>query len=349
MPRIISVFLPQQSCRYNCIFCNQRAAVGRVENLSGADLRNRIEKALENIHTSEDIEIAFYGGSFTFLPDHLQNEYLSIASDYIQNGRAESIRISTRPDGIDEENVSFLRERGVRLIELGAQILDDDILSLIGRGHTVSDVENAVRLIKESKMSVGLQLMIGLPGEDDNIRARAWKRTLALEPDYLRIHPTIVLESTELSDLYRRGLYEPLNIDTAVDIVAEMVIDAEKRGIRVIRIGLQSSTALQEKGVIVAGPWHPSFGQLVQGEIFYRLISSGIKTLAAKTGTLIIYSGEKERNSVTGLGRCNMKRLETRYPSITFQIKADRSMSGYSLKIISELSGGAALTGLDSL
>jgi histone acetyltransferase (RNA polymerase elongator complex component) len=336
MISIIPIFLPQDRCPYGCIFCNQRIAVGEIRQLTGRDIGDIINSALATIPEGSNIQAGFYGGSFTLLPVGLQKEYLESVSPFIRTNRINGIRISTRPDSVDEMTVSILKQYGVITVELGTQILDDEILTSIKRGHTSADVRNAVRIFHNNGFNVGLQLMIGLPGEDKERRDRAFNDVLSIKPDFLRIHPTLVLKGSELEDIYNNGGYVPLSIEEAIMICSELVIRAESSDIPVIRIGLQSSCSLQEAGSIAAGPWHPSFGQMVRGEIYYRMFLKGMRVLNMEIGKLRIEVQCSDPETMKGQGNGNLKKIEARYPDLGLIIKKNKTMSRNQILISSE-------------
>ena len=334
MISIIPIFLPQESCPFNCLFCNQKTAVGEVRRLSGEDITRTVDSALETISEGSIIQVGFYGGSFTFIPKEQQTEYLKAVEPFIKNKNISSVRISTRPDSLNPKIISFLKSYEVATVELGVEILDDDILAGIKRGHTVDDVIRAVDLLMSNDIKTGLQLMVGLPGEDEKRRRRSFDRTLSLMPNFLRIHPTVVLQGSRLELMYREGKYKPLMLQEAVDICTDMVIAAETVGIPVIRIGLQSSCSLQEEGSIIAGPWHPSFGQIVRSEIYYRLLLKGLERLkmGKRPAEIVVECANAE--TLKGQKNINIENLERDYPGIKLKIKKDKTLGKNQLTII---------------
>jgi histone acetyltransferase (RNA polymerase elongator complex component) len=344
MISIIPIFLPQDKCPYDCIFCNQGIAVGEIRQLTCGDICGIINTALATIPEGSNVQAGFYGGSFTNLPFELQKEYLEAVSPFIKTNRINGIRISTRPDSLDEMTVSILKQYGVITIELGAQILDDEILTSIKRGHTSTDVRNAVRILHDNGLNVGLQLMVGLPGEDKARRDKSFNDVLSIKPDFLRIHPTLVLKGSELEKIYNIGDYVPLSIEEAIVICSDLVIRAESSGIPVIRIGLQSSCSLQETGSILAGPWHPSFGQMVRGEIYYHLFLKGMRELNEETGKLRIEVQCSDPETMKGQGNGNLKKIIVRYPDLALIIKKNKTMSKNQILMSGESIKDAVIT-----
>ncbi|MBN2134406.1 MAG: radical SAM protein [Acidobacteria bacterium] len=330
---IIPIFLPQETCPFKCIFCDQADTVGKVDMLSIEEVRHQIEESLVTINrdSTDTIQIAFYGGSFTVLPQETQKFYLEAVYEFISNGKVDEIRISTRPDFISNEILDVLKRYKVGTIELGAQILNDEILKVLNRGHTTNDILNAVELIKAHGIKAGIQLMVGLPGETESIRKESWSKVIDLSPDLLRIHPTIVLRDTELHRMYLGNKFSPLVLEEAVSICADLLIDAEKHNLKVIRVGLQSSVALQGEGVVVAGPWHSSFGQLVKGEIYRRMLIEGIKRIDKASDNIEIHFPVKDQSLVIGLKGRNREYFQKEYPEIEFKFKADSDRKPYNI------------------
>ena len=260
---ILPIFVPQAACPHQCVFCNQRTISGEKET-GLADVLRQIHTWLPRLHRSVANEAAFYGGSFTGLPLKEQACYLAPVEALLKAQVIGKIRLSTRPDYIDEARLLFLRQHQVSLVELGAQSLDDTVLKRAGRGHTAAQVEQAVRLLRQGGFKTGLQFMVGLPGQNwASLRATAAK-AIALHPDIARIYPLLVIKDTPLATLYQSGAYQPLTVEEAVAQSAYLYQQLTTAGIQVIRVGLQPDTELCRPGNILAGPFHPSMGELVQ-------------------------------------------------------------------------------------
>ena len=266
---IIPIFIPHKGCPHDCIFCNQKRISGNIVPPS----LNEIENIIKIHYTTkgENIpEIAFYGGSFTGLPIDEQEVYLSIAAKH-----KLKIRLSTRPDFINYEIIKLLQKYEVRLVELGVQSMEDEVLQCSNRGHSASDVINAVLLLKEANINFGIQTMIGLPKDNRELALKTAEKVIRLNPKTVRIYPTIVIKNTALSEMYARGEYKPLHLDEAVEITATLIEMYEESGINVIRVGLQATDNIRmsnENGDVEAGPYHPAFRQLVQTKRIYHKI-----------------------------------------------------------------------------
>lgn len=308
---IIPIFIPHQGCPHQCVFCNQIKITGSVPIIQPQDIRRIIGEGLSR-SGSRLPEIAYYGGSFTALPQDIQCAFLEPASELLQAGRIKSIRISTRPDYINQDILTNLKSAGVTTIELGAQSLDDTVLNNACRGHTYRHVQEAVRQIKETSMKCGLQLMIGLPGEDWSSLIRSAGRALALQPDFFRLYPTIVINSTPLAELFDSGHYRPLTISEAVVRCAYLKIVFEYQSkIKIIRTGLQASDFLEQPGTILAGPYHPSFGEMVDSYLFYIMIARVLETIHTKR--LIIHYHPKDHSKLRGIRNWNIIRLNEEF------------------------------------
>jgi len=263
---IIPVFIPFGGCPHQCVFCDQAGITGRSALPDAALVRSTIEAYLSTWEASGGKgprEVAFYGGSFTGLPKEAQAEYLSTAYRYVKEGRIDSLRLSTRPDYIDPEIAAGLVGYGVAVVELGAQSMSDAVLKLSGRGHTAARTRKAVEVLKEASISVGIQIMPGLPGDTQETVLYTVEETITLAPDFVRIYPTLVLRDTPLDAMFERGEYSPWTLDEMVAVCKKAAALFKAAGINVIRMGLQPTGELT--AALVAGPYHPSFRQLVEG------------------------------------------------------------------------------------
>jgi histone acetyltransferase (RNA polymerase elongator complex component) len=182
--------------------------------------------------------------------------------------------VSTRPDSLDEKKAALLRELGVTTVELGAQSMDEDVLRMTRRGHSSEDTERTATLLKQQGFRVGIQLMPGLPGDSAEKFSATVQKVIRIKPDMVRLYPVVVIRGTELAQWFERGLYQSLTLEQAIGICAESCLCLEAAGIPVIRMGLMTSASLREKGQILGGPWHESFGHLVRSEIYQRRIEA---------------------------------------------------------------------------
>lgn len=264
----ISIFIPHLGCPQQCSFCNQKTITGNQKQPTCDDVISAVETALRK--KGYEYEIAFFGGSFTAIDREYMLSLLKTAYAYVADGRVKGIRISTRPDCIDDEILDILKAYGVTSIELGAQSMDDEVLKANLRGHTAQDVENASRLIKSYGFELGLQMMTGLYLDTDEKAVETAKRIIALQPSTVRIYPTVVLKGTMLARLYEDEVFKPQTVDDAANLCTRLVPMFEDAGIKVIRLGLHASDDIKKNAV--AGAYHESFGEIVKSRYMLNRI-----------------------------------------------------------------------------
>ncbi len=273
----ISIFIPHLGCRHQCSFCNQQVISGNESYTTPKKAEQIIKQAYEQITdpaARKYTEIAFFGGSFTAIDRNLMVEYLSVCQPFLGENGFSGIRLSTRPDAISAEILDVLQQYGVIAIELGVQSLDDRVLALNERGHTMQDALDAVKLIRSEpyKFSLGLQMMIGLYGESKESLYHTAETILSLRPDTLRIYPTVVLKGTKLDALLQSGEYCPMGIQEAVSFTAEWIEKFQAAGIRLIKVGLHASNEVEEQ--MTGGIYHPAFRELCESRIYRRKIET---------------------------------------------------------------------------
>lgn len=300
---IIPIFVPHKGCPHDCIFCNQKRITGRQDVVDDVFVKNEINKYLSTIPEVERfVEVSFFGGSFTGLPVDEQIKLLTPAKHALDSGRIDAIRLSTRPDYIDENILEVLKKYGVSIIELGVQSMDDEVLLKSNRGHTVEDVYKASRLIKEKNFILGLQMMVGLPGDSESKDLKTAEEFVKIGPDMVRIYPALVIRDTYMELMYNKGEYAPLCIDDCIEICSRIYLMFEKNNINIIRIGLQATENIREGKDIIAGPFHPAFRELVESRILNDVIMHLYSRCKANTVTIYvsertiskIYAGKKK-------------------------------------------------------
>lgn len=275
---IIPIFVPHEGCPHNCVFCNQDRITGVDEEVTSQTVRDTINDYLKTIENKNaTIEVSFFGGTFTGVKEEKQKELLKVAKEFKDNKLINKIRLSTRPDYIDEYILTYLKEYGVDIIELGVQSLDEEVLKKAGRGHSVDDVLNASKLIKQYKFVLGHQIMPGLPGDTFEKDIQTTKASILMEPDICRIYPSLVIKDTPMEEMYLRHEYVPYSLEDAVHI-SKIMYDMYRRGnINVIRIGLQPTESINEGKDIIAGPFHPAFRELVEGSLIVDMILESMR------------------------------------------------------------------------
>lgn len=227
------------------------------------------EKAISSGIDFSNTEIAFFGGSFTAIPKDYMISLLSSAKPYVDMG-FKGIRISTRPDAIDEDILKTLKEYGVTTIELGAQSTDDLVLSLNDRGHSKEDIIKASKLVKDFGFTLGLQMMVGLFGSSPELDMKTAYDILSLSPQEARVYPTVILKNTRLGELYQSGIYKPIDMSECVKICADILDLFEENEIKVIKLGLHASEVVESD--MLGGLYHPSLRELCEAERFKRLM-----------------------------------------------------------------------------
>ena len=315
---IIPIFVPHLGCPNDCIFCNQKSISGQQKMITKNDIINTINFYLENIRDKEaKKEVAFFGGSFTGIEVEKQEEFLKTAYEYIKQGKIDSIRISTRPDYIDKNILKRLKKYKVETIELGVQSASDYVLKRSNRGHTFEDVKKASKLIRWYGFKLGHQMMVGLPESTRIDEINTAKQLIKLKPKMVRIYPVLVIKHTKLEKEYLEGKYTPLTVVQAVETSKELVKLFSKKGIEIIRIGLQNTDEISdpqnEKSEVVAGPYHPAFRQLVESGLWYDTILEKIKQLNVKVKKVEVTVNPQDVNNVIGHKKENVEKLKEMY------------------------------------
>ena len=304
---IIPVFVPHLGCPNDCVFCNQRRISGHIEPATAQTVKNAIEEAAALTPQGTKRQLAFYGGSFTAIPEARQIELFEAAQPYLEAGIISSIRLSTRPDAIDAAVLRRLKKYGVAVVELGAQSMCDRVLELSGRGHDSAAVENASRLIKAAGFRLILQMMTGLPGDTDESCIETVKRIIALGPDGVRIYPTVIVRDTVLCDMWRAGTYKEHSVEDAVRVCAKIVPLFDEAGIPIIRMGLNPTEDLSG-GDALGGAYHPALGELVRSRIMLQKART-LLSEAAPGSRVTLGVNRSDVSKAVGQHRCNIKTL----------------------------------------
>lgn len=317
----ISIFVPHLGCPCQCSFCNQHIISGQTKAPTADTVRQAVEKAFEKDGFS--YEIAFFGGSFTAIDRDYMCALLQAAYPYVKSERVEGIRISTRPDAIDAEVLALLKAYGVTSIELGAQSMEDAVLTLNRRGHTAADVEKAAELIHSFGFECGLQMMTGLYGDTNETAIKTAEKLIALSPDTVRIYPAVVLKGTYLAQLYKSGQYRPQTVEEAVDLCADLAVLFAQAGVRILRMGLHASADIKENQL--AGAFHDCFGELVHARLMLRHM------LEHPAGDYTVTVSPKSVSRMVGNKRQNLLVLADKGYQI--KIKTDAALTGDEMRI----------------
>ena len=335
----ISLFVAHQGCPHQCSFCNQKTISGSVKELTPQEVRETLRKAVNDGVDPHNTEIAFFGGSFTAIERDYMISLLKVTKPFIDNGNFCGIRVSTRPDAIDNEILNILKEYKVTSIELGAQSTDEQVLLLNHRGHTRDDIIKASKLIKENDFSLGLQMMTGLLGDTPEKSLQTAEDIISLKPDTVRIYPTIVLEGTYLGELYKKSTYKPQTVEDAVELCAVLLKRFYEENITVIRLGLHSGGNVEEG--YLAGPYHPAFGELCESKIYLEKAKAILsekfpvenKNICSLTEKKIItlYVNDREISKMTGQKSIN--KIALKRAGWEVSVKGMKTLDKYELLV----------------
>ena len=324
----VALFVPDEGCPHRCSFCNQKTISGKSRRLEIEDIDSAVETALESADCNKG-EIAFFGGSFTAIDKAYMISLLERAKMYIDKGLFAGIRISTRPDCINEEILDILKLYGVTSIELGCQSMDDRVLEMNNRGHSAEDVVKSAKLIKEYGFEFGVQMMTGLYGDNDETAIETAQKLIALNPDTARIYPTVVLENTELERLYKMGQYKPQTIDEAAELCSKLLLMFHENDIKVIRVGLHSGGNVEEG--FVAGAYHPAFREICESRIYLRKVLDEINRQAIPKGDITVTVGTSFVSMMSGQKKANSEKLKEM--GYNLKIKQDKNMKKYEIEV----------------
>ncbi len=283
-----------------------------------------IESAIQSKRLPRQMaaEVAFYGGTFTALPNSFMTDMLEAVQPFMRKGIIQSIRVSTRPDALDGDKLDSLESYGVSTIELGIQSMDDEVLVLSRRGHTSEDTISAFATLRRRGFKIGAQLMPGLPGDTPELFLKTVDKVIALRPNMARLYPTLVIRGTTLARWYYQGKYTPMELVDTVNLCKEACMRFESAGIPVIRIGLMSSPSLLRRGEIVAGPWHPSLGFLVRSAIHLARLKPYLPTFN-EPKTMILHAPRDEISLIMGYRKSGKRQIEALTGGVVAQIVPD--------------------------
>ena len=315
----IPIFIPESACPFRCSYCNQYNITNKATSPSQAEVVSVIESYLQTIPVNRSqitVKVAFFGGSFTGLPLNEQESYLQTVQPYIEQKLVDSIQLSTRPDYINEEILNLLKKYHVTLIELGAQSLDPEVLIQSHRGHTVADVAKSAKLIVQHGFELGLQMMIGLPGDTLEKSLFTAQKIVEFGATYTRIYPTLVIKDTDLEQLYHAGNYTPLSIEEAVEWCTHIYKTFTNNNITILRMGLHPSEGFINRDVLVAGPFHVSFKELVLTALWKEKLMQLSQNNTSDT--FIVEVPKAEINYAIGYNASNKIYLEKRFRKVMY-------------------------------
>lgn len=321
---MIPFFIPHVGCPHVCTFCNQSRITETVGigHLTPEYIASTIKDYVGDSKNDKFWEVCFYGGSFSAIDQKLQKQLLKPAYEALQSGLIDSIRCSTRPDAVSDGQLELLCSLGMKTIELGVQSMDDTVLSLAKRGHTSDDVKVAVHQLRQFRFNVGLQILPGLLGDSWETIIQTAVEITALQPDFVRIYPVLVIDHTELAEQYKSGIYEPLSLELALQYCAFLKTWFESNHIMVIRTGLQSTEELDTGTSLLAGPYEPAMGELVSNEQWRQRIeycmNEHTEYFEETIKAVVVKYPRSLTSKVRGLKKRNVEYFENMYNDITF-------------------------------
>jgi len=321
----IPIFVSHKGCPHDCVFCNQRHITGHRDDVEAQDVQRIIESHIKTLSDDSYTEAAFFGGSFTGIDIDKQTELLEAAYTYVENGSINGIRCSTRPDYINDEILKNFKNYSVTCIELGVQSTDDEVLKRSRRGHSFNDVKIASKLIKSYDIELGLQMMLGLPGDTREKMIQTAKDLISLKPSCVRIYPTLVVEDTALWNMYQKGDYTPLKLEEAVDILSDIIPMFKRNNINIIRVGLQTTDEINEN--TVKGPYHPAIRELAESRIIRKTIEKHLDA-----SLLEVSASPRRLSQIIGHKKCNKIYFKEKY-DVELKVQEDTKIGDNLLKI----------------
>ncbi len=328
-PLIIPVFIPHSGCPHQCAFCNQTIITSQKPNLPDKTaIRRIVAEYYPYKGKRESVELAFFGGNFLGLDSENIIQLLDLIQPYIQEKKIDGIRFSTRPDTITQPMLDLIRPYSISAVELGVQSMNETILLKTKRGHTGRDTINAIGLLKKYSFKIGVQVMVGLPDDTESLLLKSTKKLAQLAPDFARIYPLMILKNSLMEQWYKKGSYQPLSLEESIHLVKKMYHIFTAANVKVIRMGLQASDIMEDKSMVLAGPWHPAFGHLVFSEILYDTACNKIDQCRnlIKSETLVLKVHPKTESRLRGDKNTNFKKLNLRYPEFNFSVCLDKTI-----------------------
>jgi len=325
--QVFPVFLPLKGCPFRCIYCDQYL-------ITGSD-HFRLDEHIDDIanfchkYHNQEKEIAFFGGTFTAMDLKWQQEQFIKLKRFLDD--KTSIRYSTRPDCLTEEDLKLAKKSGVKTIELGIQDFSDEVLKASQRGYNQDQAVKACQMIKLHNFNLGIQVMPGLPGFSQLSLTETSDLILHLKPAFVRIYPTVVLQGTKLAKLYEEEDYIPLKLEKAIDICVDLFKQFTAKGIKVIKMGVQIDTI--DPKAIIAGPYHKAFGELVLSRI---LVDEIVSQISLDSTEIEIVTTKRNVSKLTGHSNFGVKLIEHKYPDKKIKLRVDTSSDECFIRIKSK-------------
>jgi histone acetyltransferase (RNA polymerase elongator complex component) len=338
--RTIPLFIPHLGCPHTCVFCDQKTISGH----SGYD-KNQIEEEIQTALATippetEWVELAFFGGSFTGIPEEDMISLLELGKSYLDSNRINAMRCSTRPDYISPKILSILKSYGMGTIELGIQSMSPSVLALSERGHSPQDSERAMQLVVSNGFQLVGQMMIGLPGSTLADEIQCASRICQSGAVAARIYPTVVFSGTELEKRTQTGSYIPLSIQEACERTSEVIRIFSQHKVKLLRIGLCESDSIRSKQKVVGGAYHPALGELCINTYYRKLIEEKLTLLQTNRGDKIqIHIPCGHLSKVMGQKKQNLHYFQILFPDRLFYFQEFPFIQEYNVEIIVQKSG----------
>ncbi len=316
-------------CPHQCLYCDQTSITGQSKQLPiSRSIDNHINRFLAyNRRQRAFTEVSFFGGNFLGLRTQEILNLLNKVIPFIHSGAVDGIRFSTRPDTITLDRLKLIAPFPISTVEIGVQSMNDQILRRIRRGHTATDTRRAMSLLHQStRYNIGLQMMLGLPGDSFDDLINSAKQMAALHPDFIRIYPLLVLKGSPLADWYLSGKYTPISLNQAIEQTKHLYRLFHQQNIAVIRMGLQASVELKQDDTVLAGPYHPAFGHLVWSSIYLDGLRRLISRSQQKERSIKIYANPKDISRVQGMNKSNFDQIGNEFDLSTISIIPDPSL-----------------------
>ena len=304
----LSVFIPHYGCPNCCSFCNQRCISGTKEPPSPEEVYAVLKEQQPLLaEKGMTAEIAFFGGSFTAVDRGYMVELLKTAHRFVTDypEQYNGIRCSTRPDCISREILDILKQYGMTTIELGAQSMNNEVLSANRRGHDSEAVRTAAMLIKEYGFKLGLQMMTGLYRDTTDYCKATASEFIALGADCVRIYPTVLIKGTYLGELFEKGEDSSFTFDETIDLCAVLLEMFGKADIPVIRLGLHSGGDFD--GNILGGVFHPALREIAEGRMYFNRMKEFMDN-SGKT-RFCVYTDKRNISRISGHKKENKAKL----------------------------------------
>lgn len=330
----LPIFIPHLGCPHTCVFCNQHLIAAHTA-FSLDTAKQEIDAFLATADTNAEIELAYFGGSFTALPPAQMDTLLQLAAPYLADHRIVGIRISTRPDAISDVICEKLLHSGVTTVELGIQSTNDAVLAASERGHTAADAKQAFACLHKYGIPVIGQMMVGLPNATLATEMQTAQDLINFGSQGVRIYPVAVFRGTRLETLWQSGFYTPLSVEEAVDRSAQVLSIFLAAKLPVLRIGLCAEEGFQKDDSLCAGGYHPALGELVRSRIYLSRMADALYVASPPVGSTVKMAvGIGQCSQAIGQKRENIRKMCDQFSLRAISITEDPTLPPYQIRIL---------------